>query len=85
MYNIGLPGLLLIAVVCWSVRARKISSLMRSWARHHQLKKAISEGETTSKMATRIPRAWAMTQLLSTETKTDKDRVKISCLIWGGQ
>ncbi len=76
--NIGLPGLLLIAVVVLVLFGRgKISSLMGEVGKGiTSFKKGISEGEDDVKNASKddTPEL-SNDSAVVTETKTDKDRV----------
>ncbi|HDY95410.1 hypothetical protein LCGC14_0255650 [marine sediment metagenome] len=75
--NIGLPGLLLIAVVVLVLFGRgKISSLMGEVGKGiTSFKKGISEGEDDVKNGDKDTAELSDDTIVVTETKTDKDRV----------
>ncbi|MBQ0766336.1 MULTISPECIES: twin-arginine translocase TatA/TatE family subunit [Sulfitobacter] len=75
--NIGLPGLLLIAVVVLVLFGRgKISSLMGEVGKGiTSFKKGISEGEDDVKNGDKDTAELGDDTIVVTETKTDKDRV----------
>jgi sec-independent protein translocase protein TatA len=75
--NIGLPGLLLIAVVVLVLFGRgKISSLMGEVGKGiTSFKKGISEGEDDVKNGTDDTAELSDTSAVVTEIKTDKDKV----------
>ena len=75
--NIGLPGLLLIAVVVLVLfRRGKISSLMGEVGKGiTSFKKGISEGEDDVKNGDKDTAELSDDTVVVTDTKTDKDRV----------
>ncbi len=75
--NIGLPGLLLIAVVVLVLFGRgKISSLMGEVGKGiTSFKKGISEGEDDVKNGDKDTAELSDDTVVVTDTKTDKDRV----------
>ena len=75
--NIGLPGLLLIAVVVLVLFGRgKISSLMGEVGKGiTSFKKGISEGEDDVKNADKEPAELSDDSVVVTDVKTDKGRV----------
>lgn len=75
--NIGLPGLLLIAVVVLVLFGRgKISSLMGEVGKRiTSFKKGISEGEHDVKNGDKDTAELSDDTVVVTDTKTDKDRV----------
>ncbi|MEO9464348.1 twin-arginine translocase TatA/TatE family subunit [Sulfitobacter pontiacus] len=75
--NIGLPGLLLIAVVVLVLFGRgKISSLMGEVGKGiTSFKKGISEGEHDVKNGDKDTAELSDDTVVVTDTKTDKDRV----------
>ena len=75
--NIGLPGLLLIAVVVLVLFGRgKISSLMGEVGKGiTSFKKGISEGEDDVKNGDMDTAELSDDTVVVTDTKTDKDRV----------
>jgi sec-independent protein translocase protein TatA len=75
--NIGLPGLLLIAVVVLVLFGRgKISSLMGEVGKGiTSFKKGISEGEDDVKNDDKDTAELSDDTVVVTDTKTDKDRV----------
>ena len=75
--NIGLPGLLLIAVVVLVLFGRgKISSLMGEVGKDiTSFKKGISEGEDDVKNGDKDTAELSDDTVVVTDTKTDKDRV----------
>ena len=75
--NIGLPGLLLIAVVVLVLFGRgKISSLMGEVGKGiTSFKKGISEGEDDVKNGDKDTAELSDDTVVVTGTKTDKDRV----------
>ena len=75
--NIGLPGLILIAVVVLVLFGRgKISSLMGEVGKGiTSFKKGISEGEDDVKNGDKDTAELGDDTIVVTETKTDKDRV----------
>ena len=77
MNNIGLPGLLLIAVVVLVLFGRgKISSLMGEVGKGiTSFKKGISEGEDDVKNGDKDTAELSDDTVVVTDTKTDKDRV----------
>jgi len=74
--NIGLPGLLLIAVVVLVLFGRgKISSLMGEVGKGiTSFKKGISEGEDDVKNGDKDTAELSDDTVVVTDTKTDKDR-----------
>ncbi len=77
MSSIGLPGLLLIAVVVLVLFGRgKISSLMGEVGKGiTSFKKGISEGEDDVKNGDKDTAELSDDTVVVTDTKTDKDRV----------
>ena len=75
--NIGLPGLILIAVVVLVLFGRgKISSLMGEVGKGiTSFKKGISEGEDDVKNGDKDTAELSDDTVVVTDTKTDKDRV----------
>ncbi len=75
--NIGLPGLLLIAVVVLVLFGRgKISSLMGEVGKGiTSFKKGISEGDDETKKGTDDTAELSDDSTVATEIKTDKDKV----------
>ena len=75
--NIGLPGLLLIAVVVLVLFGRgKISSLMGEVGKGiTSFKRGISEGEDDVKNGDKDTAELSDDTVVVTDTKTDKDRV----------